>query len=297
MEPEELPPPAPSPDCTSLCPADPCCLLAWSCTQGLGGQSCVPALVYTHAWARPLKSSRDVEKRTVAPLPSPACCWGRVRAKGLSINAFALDRGPRVLHGRWSRRGGGARWGGPSMSFWGRRRGRGFCRKYTCAGVGSRKRWRRRRPSGSPWGCCRRRGAASTGVRATGRGWWLGIRDGRVAGRSSAPCSAPGAEAAISPQRQCWARSWASCSVLRSRGAPRGTSPTWVSAGWGEGRAALWGRVATAGGRHGHLRAGRGCPSLCELSVARRWVWKSRLKALVCLCEGFLFNLDSNAAN
>lgn len=66
---------------------------------------------------------------------------------------------------------------------------------------------------------------------------------------------------------------------------------------WGEGRAALWGRVATAGGRHGHLRAGRGCPSLCELSVARRWVWKSRLKALVCLFEGFLFNLDSNAAN
>jgi len=71
---------------------------------------------------------------------------------------------------------------------------------------------------------------------------------------------------------------------------------------WDPWRAALWGRVATAGGRRGHLRAGRagaawaGCRSLHEPSVAQRWVWKSRLKAHACLLGSFLFNLYCDAA-
>lgn len=190
--------------------------------------------------------------------------------------------------------------GGPKVSSCGRRRGRGFCRKYTCAGVGSRKRWRRRRPSGSPRGCCRRRGAALTGVRGAGPGAG-GVRDPVERGSLL--------------RTRCWDRYLPAETVLgeelgellgaaESRRASRDEPD--VSTGgpgrWDPWRAALWGRVATAGGRRGHLRAGRagaawaGCRSLHEPSVAQRWVWKSRLKAHACLLGSFLFNLSCDAA-
>lgn len=103
--PGALSPPPPSPDGTSLCPAG----LKLSPAARTAELRAHPSL-----YPRVGKASEEQQGRgetDCSPLPSPACCWGRARANRLSINACNLDRGPRVLYGRRSPRGGGARRG------------------------------------------------------------------------------------------------------------------------------------------------------------------------------------------
>lgn len=103
--PGTLSPPPPSPDGTSLCPAG----LKLSPAARTAELRAHPSL-----YPRVGKASEEQQGRgetDCSPLPSPACCWGRARANRLSINACNLDRGPRVLYGMRSPRGGGARRG------------------------------------------------------------------------------------------------------------------------------------------------------------------------------------------